>query len=568
MRVMLVEDNAADVSLVRALLSEAGSEDLELVSAGRVSEAEHRLQTEPFDAILLDLTLPDSNGLESLNRVQRVAPHVPVVVLSGLTDESIALEAVRNGAQDYLLKGGCDGTALARAVRYSAERKRAELEVRHSAQHDSLTGLPNRMLLLDRLGQALARARRERKLLAVLFIDLDDFKTINDTQGHPAGDALLRSVSARLSACIRQSDTVARIGGDEFTIILPQVAHVDDVGRFADKVLDRFRQPFRINGHEEYTSASVGISVLPVDGDTPEALLEAADAAMYRAKQSGGDAYEFHSTATSLKASERLSLGNRLRFALNGGELKLHYQPRVDGRNARIVGMEALLRWDHPNLGLLPPARFIPLAEEMGLIVAIGDWVLLRACGQVQHWNRARRGSPLSVSVNLSSRQFAHRNLSDKVERALRLSGLPPQHLELELTEGGILLDERAALPTIHELHDLGVRLSVDDFGMGYSSLNRLRNLPLDALKIDRSFVERMHSERDAAVVAAIVTMARGMRMSAVAEGVETEDQMLALREMDCDEMQGFYFSAAVPSDGFAALLHGASLGPARKEES
>src|SRR6266850_259130 len=248
---MLVEDNAADVSLVRALLDEAGSADMELVEAGLVSEAEHLLQSEPFDAILLDLTLPDSCGLESLNRVQRIAPHVPVVVLSGLTDESVALEAVKNGAQDYLLKGGCDGTVLARAVRYSAERKRAELEVRHSAQHDNLTGLPNRMLLLDRLGQALARARRERKLLALLFIDLDNFKTINDTKGHPVGDALLRSVASRLAACVRESDTVARIGGDEFTIVLPQIAHVDDISRFATKVLDEFRRPFQINGHEE-----------------------------------------------------------------------------------------------------------------------------------------------------------------------------------------------------------------------------------------------------------------------------------------------------------------------------
>src|SRR5688572_19541425 len=332
-RVMLVEDNAADVSLVRALLDEAGSEDLELVEAGGVSEAEYLLLSGPFDAVLLDLTLPDSCGLESLNRVQRIAPHVPIVVLSGLTDEAVALEAVRNGAQDYLLKGGCDGAGLARAVRYSTERKRAELEVRHSAQHDNLTGLPNRMLLLDRLGQALATSRRDRKLLALLFIDLDNFKTINDTKGHPAGDALLRSVASRLAACVRESDTVARMGGDEFTIVLPQIAHIDHISRFATKVLDQFRRPFQINDDEEYSSASVGISVHPINGDTPEALLEAADAAMYRAKQSGGDAYAFHSSGASPKAPDRLPLGNRLRAALKAGELKLHYQPRVDGQS-------------------------------------------------------------------------------------------------------------------------------------------------------------------------------------------------------------------------------------------
>jgi len=568
MRVILVEDNAADVRLVRALLDEVGSDDLELVEAGLVSQAEHLLQTEPFDAILLDLTLPDSCGLESLSRVQRIAPHVPVVVLSGLTDEALALEAVRNGAQDYLLKGGCDGTALARAVRYSAERKRAELEVRHSAQHDSLTGLPNRVLLLDRLGQALAMARRERKLLALLFIDLDNFKTINDTKGHPVGDALLRSVASRLASCVRESDTVARMGGDEFTIVLPHIAQVEDIERFAATLLDRFRRRFQINDQAEYTSASVGISVHPVDGDTPEALIEAADTAMYRAKQCGGDGYEFYSSASSLKTSESPPFGNRLRVALNAGELKLHYQPRVDGQSGAIVGMEALVRWDHPTWGLLPPARFVPMAEEMGLIVPIGDWVLRRACDQVQQWNHARPGSPLRVSVNLSSRQFGQRNLVRTVESALRETGLPAQCLELELTESGILLDERAAVPAIRELHDIGVRLSVDDFGMGYSSLSRLCNLPLDALKIDRSFVQRMHRPRDAALVAAIVMMARSMRMTAIAEGVETVDQMLALRQMNCDEMQGFYFSAALTSEEFAELLHPAARGPERKEES
>jgi diguanylate cyclase (GGDEF)-like protein len=568
MRVMLVEDNAADVSLVRALLDEVESADLELVEAGLVSEAEHLLQSEPFDAVLLDLTLPDSCGLESLSRVQRIAPHVPVVVLSGLTDESLALEAVRNGAQDYLLKGGCDGAALARAVRYSAERKRAELEVRHSAQHDSLTGLPNRMLLMDRLGQALALARRERKLLALLFIDLDNFKTINDTKGHPVGDALLRSIATRLAACVRESDTVARMGGDEFTIVLPRIAHVEDIVRFVSKLLDRFRRPFQINDQAEYTSASVGISVHPVDGDTPEALIEAADAAMYRAKQGGGDGYQFHSSASSLKTSESLPLGNRLRLALSAGELRLHYQPRVDGQSGTMVGMEALVRWDHPTLGLLPPARFVPMAEEIGLIVPIGDWVLRRACEEAQRWNHGRDGLPLRVSVNLSSRQFGQHSLVRTVENALRESGLPAQCLELELTESGIGLDERAAVPAIRELHDIGVRLSVDDFGMGYSSLSRLCNLPLDALKIDRSFVRGMDRPRNAALVATIVSMARSMSMTAVAEGVETVDQLLALRQMNCDEMQGFYFSAALASDEFAELLRGAPPRPPRVDES
>ena len=294
MKLLLVEDHLADAALLREMLSDVVPTDCELVHVPRLHDALLRLPNEPFDAILLDLGLPDARGLEALQAVQRAAPNLPIVILSGLADEALALDAVRKGAQDYLLKDETDGIAVRRAVRLATERKRAELRILHQAQHDSLTGLPNRSLLLDRVGQSLARMRREKKLLALLFIDVDGFKTVNDTRGHVTGDALLCSVASRLSACARQSDTVARIGGDEFTLVLPDISHVDDVHRLATKVLDALQRPFDVGGHEESISASVGISIFPTDGETAEALLQASDQAMYRAKQHGGGAFEFH----------------------------------------------------------------------------------------------------------------------------------------------------------------------------------------------------------------------------------------------------------------------------------
>jgi diguanylate cyclase (GGDEF)-like protein len=560
-KVMLVEDSVADAGLVREMLRDAASTAHELVIVRRLSEALKRLDHDSFDGILVDLGLPDARGLEALDGLQRTAPDVPIVILSGLADEALALDAVRNGAQDYLLKDRIDGATLVRALSYAAERKRAQLDDRYLAQHDSLTGLPNRLLLLDRLEQALARSRRENKVLALLFLDLDNFKTINDTHGHAVGDALLRSVASRLSSCVRKSDTVARIGGDEFMLVLPEVSHVDDVNRFAAKVLDAFKKPCIVGGREEYVSASIGISLLPTDGDTVDALLRAADAAMYRAKKLGGDAYEFHSRPSAVMASERLPLGNRLRFALDAEELALYYQPIVHAQSGAIVAVEALLRWHHPSWGLLLPSRFVPLAEEMGLIIPIGEWVLLGACKQVERWNRSRPGPGLRLAVNLSSRQFNHRNLRQAVTRALDESGLTPASLELELTETGILRDERAAMIALRELSAMGVRTCIDDFGKGESSLSRLRRFPIHGLKIDRAFVQNIDSdESNAAVVEAIVMMARRLQHEVIAEGVETAEQMAVLQQRGCEEMQGHYFSPPLPADEMTEFLHAYSV--------
>ena len=556
MRVLLVEDSVADARFVRETLFETDRNGFDLVHVRRLSEALARLSSESFDAVLLDLGLPDARGLEALSPVRDAVPDVPVVVLSGLSDEDVAVEAVQSGAQDYLLKGQGDGGLIARSLRYAVERKRAEQHIHHLATHDGLTGLPNRRLLLDRLGQALASTRREKRLLALLFLDLDGFKAVNDTFGHAIGDQVLQDVASRLSACVRESDTVARLGGDEFTIVLQEISHPQDANRFAAKILEAFEAPFSLRGHHHRVSASIGIGLYPNDGESPEALMRAADLAMYRAKQRGSAHYEFHSDSLRLGPPERQLLGSRLRHALEDAEFVLHYQPRIDARSGKVVGTEVLLRWEHPEWGLVLPSRFIPLAEEMGLIESIGEWVMRRACAQAQEWNAAGAGEPLLVSVNLSSREFGGKHLRQTVERALHDSGLTPSALELELTESGLARNEGEAIVSLRELHAMGVRISIDDFGTGYSSMSRLRRFPIDALKIDRSFVEEVVTDRgDAAIVAALITMGHGMRLRVTAEGVEAADQMAFLRRHECDEMQGYFFGAPQSPESIVRLL-------------
>ena len=556
MRVLLVEDNAADARMVREALKDVTSSKFDLVHVSRLDHALGQLESEGFDVVLLDLELPDARGLGALARVRNAVPDVPVVVSSGHGDEALALEAVKNGAQDYLLKDRRDGMILSRSLRYAIERNRAELRIQYLADHDGLTGLPNRRLLLDRLSQALARTQREKKMLALLFLDLNHFKLLNDSLGHAAADELLKGVASRLSGCVRECDTVARLGGDEFTLVLPEATNIEDVDRFAVKVLDVFKIPFRVAGSSQHVSASVGISLYPDDADSAEALLRTADAAMYRAKEQGHDVHQFYSRALASEAAGRLLLGNSLRHAIEEKEFFLHYQPRVSAHNGEIVGMEALLRWQHPTRGLLKPAQFVPLAEEMGLMVPIGHWVLWNACAQGQAWRLSGLASDLQISVNLSAREFSRKDLRRTVERVLDDTRLPPSCLELELTESGIMRDEEATTGTLRELNEMGVRITIDDFGTGYSSLTRLKAFPINALKIDRSFVKDLTKTRcDTAIVTAIITMGHGLELRVIAEGVEEAEQMELLKLQGCDEMQGYYFSAPQPPDRIAGLL-------------
>ncbi len=440
------------------------------------------------------------------------------------------------------------------------ERKASEARIAFLAQHDSLTGLPNRALLHDRLDQALANAARRGKRIALLFLDLDRFKTINDSLGHMMGDQLLQGVAVRLSSCIRDTDTVSRQGGDEFLIVLTDVEVPDDAARVAEKILDRLRPPFDIDGQQLGTSFSIGIALYPEDGNTPESLMKNADTAMYHAKENGRNTYRFFDERMNVNALERLYLENGLRRALENEEFALYYQPQVDLASGRIIGMEALLRWFSGVMGGISPARFIPLAEECGLIVPIGEWVLQTACRQARQWQE--EGLPaIPVAVNLSALQFRRADIVTTVSRALTESGLEGCWLELELTESLLMQSGPEVEATLGRLKALGVRLSIDDFGTGYSSLAYLKRFPVDRLKIDQSFVRDITEDPDdAAIVRAIIQLGRSLRLEVIAEGTETPEQMDFLRYERCTAAQGYLFAPPLPAEAVTELLRIGSL--------
>jgi len=449
------------------------------------------------------------------------------------------------------------------ALRADAARRKYAQQLEYHAGHDILTGLPNRALLQDRLNQAIAYASRYCYSVWVLFLDLDRFKFVNDSLGHKAGDTVLKTVAARLEAAVRETDTVARLGGDEFVLVLPERADETLSTSVVQRIMDAVAEPLVVEGHEFFLGCSIGVAVYPSDGDDPETLVKNADIAMYRAKESGRNNFQFYTAAMNERLLERLRIEGDLRNALERDEFVLHYQPQIDLDTGRTIGMEALIRWQHPSLGMIPPLRFIGLAEETGLIVPIGEWVLRTACAQAAAWQRAGLGA-LRVGVNLSARQFAQHDLVHMVSSTLADTGLPPHLLELELTESLVMTDVDRAIDVLGELKSLGVQLSLDDFGTGHSSLSYLKRLPIDALKIDQSFVRDItHTPDDAAIVASIISLAHNLRRHVIAEGVETLEQLTYLQSHGCREMQGFYFSKPVPPDLFERLLQQDTQAPA-----
>ena len=433
--------------------------------------------------------------------------------------------------------------------------KESESRLDHLAHHDPLTGLPNRLMLNARMEHALARAHRSNTLLAVLFIDLDHFKNINDTLGHPIGDLLLQEVAQRLIHCVREEDTVTRLGGDEFTLLLEDLEDSRFASGVAQKIIAVLAESFMLQGHEVFVTCSVGISIYPNDGGDITTLFKNADSALYRAKEQGRNNYQYYTEELTIRAMERLTMENDLRHALQRNELVLHYQPQVDLYNGRVIGVEALLRWQHPEIGLISPNTFIPLAEETGLIVPIGEWVLRTACARLKAW--IDEGLPrIRVGVNLSSRQFNQNNLDEVVASVLHDTGLPPDCLELELTERMIMQDAEGTIAILHKLRALGVQFSIDDFGTGYSSLSYLKRFPIDRIKIDQSFVREITTNsEDAAVSRAIISLSHSLNLKTVAEGVESAEQQEFLRTLQCDEIQGFHFSQPVPEQELGRLL-------------
>ncbi|RJX18010.1 MAG: GGDEF domain-containing response regulator [Desulforudis sp.] len=453
---------------------------------------------------------------------------------------------------DFCVHRQCFVTLILRDI---TERKRYEETIWHQAFHDNLTGLANRMLFKDRLALAMAHAKRNNNGLAVLFLDLDRFKLINDTLGHDIGDQLLNQVGIRLRNCVREDDTVARMGGDEFTLLLPEIMKAEHAARIAQKVVEAVRQPLKIGEHELYISTSIGIVLFPDDGQDAETLLKNADTAMYRAKENGRNHYELYASSMNAKASERLSLENSMRRALERREFVVHYQPKINVKSGGITGMEALVRWQHPKLGLVLPGEFIPLAEESGLIVPIGEWVLKTACAQNKAWQDS--GFPsIRVAVNLSARQFQLQNLVEVVSRVLKTTGLDPTCLELEITESIAMQNAEHTVSVLNQLNEMGIQLSIDDFGTGYSSLSYLRRFPINKLKIDRSFVAEIGTDsHNGAIASAVIVLGRSLNMGVIAEGVEREEQLNFLKDHDCFEMQGFLFGKPMPVEDFTHFL-------------
>ena len=453
-------------------------------------------------------------------------------------------------------------TATLEAHKLAEEVQTAKAKLEHLVHHDVLTDLPNRTLLHDRLGQAIELARRQGRQLAVMFMDLDQFKHINDSLGHAVGDWLLQSVAQRLVGCVRHSDTISRQGGDEFVLLLPYIEHAEDAALSAQKVLAALAQPHRIQEHHLHIGASIGISIYPDDGQDGETLIKCADSAMYHAKENGRNNYKFFEQSMNARAVERQSIEGGLRRALDLQELVLHYQPKINLQSGAIVGVEALLRWQHPQRGLLPPVQFVAIAEECGLILPIGRWVLREACNQAQAWLQAGL-PPITVAINTSAPEFYAADFIENIRATLEDTHLESRYLEIELTESVLMRDAESTYAVLLALADLGVKLAVDDFGTGYSSLSYLRRFPIDTLKIDQSFVNQMTGNADdATIVSAVIGMGKNLKLRVIAEGVETPEQVAFLLEQHCDEGQGYYFGRPMAAEALALLLQ-SGLSPA-----
>jgi len=656
-------------------------------------EGIERLKKRDIWAVFVNLSLPDSQGLETLDELFLAVPSVPTLILAGSKDVAIALEALRHGAKDYLLEDHLDRDSFVRAIRNMAERQTAtemlsaekeraqmtlnsigdavlstdnegritylnavaekitgwtreeaagkqvddvfviidgstrapclnplktaleqnrtvgltphcilirrdgaefaiedsaapihdqhgvttgavivfhdvsvaraiEAEMSHLAQHDTLTKLPNRTLLQDRLSQAITTAGRNGTQIAVLFLDLDGFKHINDSLGHAIGDKLLQSVAKRLLASVRTSDTVSRIGGDEFVVLLSEVAHAGDAGVKAGKILAALNAPLEIDQHNLRVTASIGVTTYPEDGQETAMLIKNADLAMYQAKENGRNNYQFFEKDMNVRALERQSIEENLCFALDRGELVMHYQPKISLTTGEITGVEALIRWQHPERGLIGPLQFISVAEDCGLMLPIGNWVLRESCRQAKEWQDAGL-RPIEMAVNVSSVEFRNEDFLEGVRAILEETGLSPHYLGLELTESVLMQHAKFTVPVLKELKAMGVRLAIDDFGTGYSSLSYLRQFPIDTLKVDQSFVNGINADTDdATIINAVINMGSNLNHRVIAEGVETVEQVAFLQAHGCDEGQGYYFSRPVPAPQFAKLLEaGTTIG-------
>ena len=567
-KVLIIDDEEQ----IRNLLIDVLGNSYQCSDAGSAEEALAALAETTYDLVISDIDMGGMSGLELVPRVHSLSPDTVVVMVSGNQDIEFAIKALRVGAFDYITKpidlrhveasveralNHCNLLKEKRRYKEQIENllQQRTAEVDWLAYYDTVTQLPNRALFEDRVTQAVAIAKATGQSLGILFISIDQFKKVNDSLGHGPGDVLLREFAERLKSCINKSDTVARFGNDEFALLRPQIDGTNDVIETIGSLSQVLRFSFDLPGHELFATASVGISLFPMDGEDCQTLLKNAGAALYKAKRSGGANYQFYTADMHELAATRLALESNLRRAIQNGEFLLHYQPRVSVDSLAITGVEALVRWQHPQLGLVSPSEFIPLAEDTGLIVPIGEWVLREACLQGRRWQE-QGFAPIQIAVNISARQFHDRELAQTVIRIVEETGLSPKFLELELTESSIMQSSEFAASMLNRLKSMGINISIDDFGTGFSSLASLKRLPIDALKIDQSFVREATSDPDdAALVMAIITLAHNLRLKVIAEGVETEGQLKFLQLLRCDEIQGYFFSKPLPADTLVSLF-------------
>jgi diguanylate cyclase (GGDEF)-like protein len=548
-KLLLVEDDHKEALRINNMLKEGLQNQYTLEQRLSVSEALDLVQQETFQAIILDLHLPEGQSFESIPQFIQYCPEAPILILSGVEDEAQAILAVKSGAQDYLIKGQTSSSTLCRAIRYAIERHRATQRITQLAHYDHLTGLANRGLFYERLNCAVARCNRNDMAMALMFLDLDHFKAINDTLGHDCGDSLLKTVATRIKKCIREIDTGVRLGGDEFAVLLEQIVSVEDVSAVAERILQLLAQPIIVNHHQFQITGSLGVTIYPWDSADPQELLVHADAAMYRAKAQGGNNYQFYTAGMKTAGLDGSTLKVELSRALAKKEFLLHYQPQMNLRTKQIIGMEALLRWHHPYQGLIGPNQFIPQAEENGMIIPIGEWVLRAASKQAKYWEKQGFPTP-HVAVNLSARQIHQGNLPALIQDILKRSHLDPENLKLELTETFLIHETDETLQTLRELKAMGVHLYIDDFGAGYASLRYLKSFPVDGIKLDQSLIQQLpQSTNDAAIVQAIISLGKALGLQVIAEGVETQEQVDFLEEHGCDAMQGYWIAPPLPAN-------------------
>lgn len=548
-RVLVVHGDAQAAAEAMRRLSRLKNPTCRVHHVAGLPDAVAALGQADYTVVLLAAAADLQDNLAHVDHLAAAAADTPVVLLNDSDDEVFTGEMIEHGALDCLVMAETNDLTLRRMLRYADELQRTRRHVDRLKHYDPLTELPNRELLRAYLDEAVARAKAENRLLAVLLLNLDRFKLVNETLGPSRGDLLLQEVANRLRNCLPESDFLARHSGDEFVAVSQGLSTAQDATLIAQKMLNALSRPVIIEGHEVYVTGSIGISVFPPDGEESEVLISNADAAVSRAKESGRNHFQFYTLDMNAKTSRRLSLETELRRALERGEFLLHYQPQFDLAQRRIIGFEALARWQHPQLGLVPPNDFIPLAEETGLIAPLGDWVLREACSQAKAWHSAGHRD-LRMAVNLSSRQFFQENVLETVTRALEKTNLPPGCLELELTESCVMQNPDEATVTLCLLNNMGIRIAIDDFGTGHSSLNHLKRFPIDCLKIDRSFVRDVTlNPEDGAIVQAIIAMAHGLKLSVVAEGVETVEQLRFLESFNCDMVQGYLVSRPLPAD-------------------